>query len=138
MLLHLKRYEYKTSGAAAMLLLLTVLVGGGAASLVLGWFLLQAFVQSKFSQDTVQEFLLRASAGPVAHRAGQPENTLAGFRLCKDQGASGVEVDLMFSQDGHPVLIHDETVDRTSNGTGRVCELTLEQLKSLDVGFKAG
>ncbi len=119
--------------SASVLLLLAV--GSGALFLSLRFYLLHGF---KFPQKRVKEFLARASRGPVAHRAGQPENTLAAFRLCKAQGCSGIEVDLMFSKDGHPVLIHDETVDRTSMGTGRVHDLTLKQLKALDVGSKAG
>ena len=104
----------------------------------MSWFLFQVVIQKKFPKSRVEEFLTRASSGPVAHRGGQPENTLAAFRLCKALGASGVEVDLMFTKDGCPVLFHDDTVDRTSNGSGRVGDFTLEEIKSLDVGSKAG
>ena len=48
------------------------------------------------------------------------------------------QVDLQFTKDGHPILIHDDTVDRTSNGTGTVQNMTLEEIKRLDVGAKFG
>lgn len=72
----------------------------------------------------------------VAHRGllqDAPENTLAGFRACLDLRI-GFEVDVQRSRDGHLVCVHDSTVDRTTDGTGRVTDLTLKQLKSLDAG----
>lgn len=61
-----------------------------------------------------------------------PENTLPSFRLAMDMGADGFELDVHMSKDGELVVIHDETVDRTTNGTGLVRDLTLAQLKELD------
>ena len=61
-----------------------------------------------------------------------PENTLEAFRLAMDMGADGFELDVHLSKDGQLVVIHDETVDRTTDGTGLVRDLTLEQLKALD------
>ena len=61
-----------------------------------------------------------------------PENTLEAFRLAMEMGADGFELDVHVSKDGHLVVIHDETVDRTTNGTGLVRELTMEQMKQLD------
>jgi glycerophosphoryl diester phosphodiesterase len=72
-----------------------------------------------------------------AHRGASlyaPENTLAAFNLAIEQGANGVELDVKLSADGVPVVIHDQTVDRTTDGHGKVNELTLDQLKSLDAG----
>ena len=92
----------------------------------------------RFPKTRVDAFLEKARRGPLAHRGGLPENTLAAFRKAKSEGASGIEVDLTFSKDGQPVLLHDGTVDRTSNGTGRVKDLTLEQLRQLDFGGKFG
>ena len=80
----------------------------------------------------------KSRLGPVAHRAGKPENTLAGIRLAKKEGASGVEVDLCFTKDGVPVLLHDATVDRTSNGSGVLSQLTFSQVRKLDFGCKFG
>lgn len=73
-----------------------------------------------------------------AHRgasASHPENTLAAFRAALDVGADSVEFDVRLSRDGHPVVIHDDTVDRTTNGTGAVADLTLDQLRELDAGI---
>lgn len=73
----------------------------------------------------------------IAHRganADAPENTLAAFQLAMDQSADGIELDVMLSGDGQVVVIHDDTVDRTTNGTGRVREMSLKQLQSLDAG----
>lgn len=61
-----------------------------------------------------------------------PENTLPAFQLAMDMGADGFELDVHLSKDGELVVIHDETVDRTTDGTGLVRELTLAQLKKLD------
>ncbi len=81
-----------------------------------------------------REFVKVSRGGPVAHRAGKPENTLAGIRRAKVEGASAVEVDLAFTKDGIPVLLHDKTVDRTSNGSGKLSELTFEEVRKLDFG----
>jgi glycerophosphoryl diester phosphodiesterase len=73
----------------------------------------------------------------VAHRgasADAPENTLAAFSLAMTHGAQLVECDVHLSTDGVPVVIHDETLDRTTDGTGPVSALTLSQLKALDAG----
>ena len=67
--------------------------------------------------------------GASAHA---PENTLEAFLLSMDMGADGFELDVHLSKDGELVVIHDESVDRTTDGTGLVRELTLEQLKKLD------
>ncbi len=72
-----------------------------------------------------------------AHRGANehaPENTMAAFQLALDQHADGIELDAMLSEDGQVVVIHDDTVDRTTNGSGRVREMTLEQIRSLDAG----
>ena len=66
-----------------------------------------------------------------------PENTLAAFRLALEQGADGVELDVVLSADGVPVVIHDETLDRTTTGRGPVSRLTLAELKQLNAGYPA-
>ena len=74
-----------------------------------------------------------------AHRgasARAPENTLEAFRLAAASGARGLETDVHMTLDGHVVAIHDDTVDRTTNGTGLVREMTLAQLRSLDAGYR--
>lgn len=73
----------------------------------------------------------------IAHRgasANAPENTLAAFQLALDLGADGIELDVMLSKDHQLVVIHDDTVDRTTNGSGRVQDLTLAELQALDAG----
>lgn len=73
----------------------------------------------------------------IAHRGASkqaPENTMAAFRKALELGAGGIETDVHLSADGHLVIIHDEKVDRTSNGKGLVGEKTFEELRSLDFG----
>ncbi len=70
----------------------------------------------------------------VAHRgasADRPEHTLAAYELALQEGADGVECDVRLTSDGHLVCVHDRRVDRTSNGTGLVSEMTLAQLREL-------
>ena len=73
----------------------------------------------------------------MVHRCGgglTPENTLSGLPLTQRLGYEGVEFDVMLSGDGTPVLIHDETLERTTTGTGRVCHSSDAQLASVDAG----
>ncbi len=63
-----------------------------------------------------------------------PANTLAGVRAALKLGVDAIEIDVQASADGVPVLMHDLTVDRTTNGHGAVAELTLDQLRQLDAG----
>jgi glycerophosphoryl diester phosphodiesterase len=70
-----------------------------------------------------------------AHRgasAKAPENTLAAFRIAHEMGADGVELDVQLTADGRVVVIHDETLDRTTTGTGPVVERTLREVKAFD------
>ena len=62
-----------------------------------------------------------------------PENTMAGFKACVDRGLS-FELDVYLTRDGVPVVIHDATVDRTTNGSGEVGSMTLGEIKKLDAG----
>ena len=75
----------------------------------------------------------------IGHRgasAAAPQNTLAAFRRALEFGADGVELDVHLSLDGAVVVIHDFTVDKTTDGAGRVSQKTLAQLKALDAGVK--
>lgn len=63
-----------------------------------------------------------------------PENTLASFNLAFDLGADGVELDVSLTKDGVPVVMHDNRVDRTTDGHGAVGEMTLAEIKRLDAG----
>ncbi len=72
----------------------------------------------------------------IGHRgaaADAPENTLAAFTLALAQGADGVELDVQLCADGVPIIIHDTTVDRTCDGTGRVADLSLAELRLLTI-----
>ena len=68
--------------------------------------------------------------------AQAPENTIASFHLAVEQGADFIELDAKLSSDGEVMVIHDQTVDRTTDGTGAINQLTLAQLKALDAGSK--
>ena len=65
-----------------------------------------------------------------------PENTLLAFQKAIEAGADGIELDVQFSKDGKLVVIHDETLDRTTTGKGRVKDYTLEELRTFDASFK--
>jgi glycerophosphoryl diester phosphodiesterase len=73
----------------------------------------------------------------IAHRgaAGEaPENTLAAFRLGMEQGCDAIELDIHLSKDGEIIVCHDETIDRTTDRTGAIRELTVTELKEADAG----
>ena len=73
----------------------------------------------------------------IGHRggaAGYPENTFASFKKAVEIGADGVEFDVHLTKDKKLVVIHDERVDRTTNGSGYIKDLTLRELKNLDAG----
>lgn len=73
----------------------------------------------------------------VAHRgivSGFPENTIAAYRAAIARGFSAIEVDLRATADGRIVVMHDDDVDRTTNGHGPVSELTFDDIRSLDAG----
>ncbi|MEE1927249.1 glycerophosphodiester phosphodiesterase family protein [Streptomyces sp. TRM 70351] len=73
----------------------------------------------------------------VGHRGvmgAEPENTLRSFRRAEAEGLDVIELDLRLSADGALVVMHDALVDRTTNGTGRVSDLTLAHLRALDAG----
>ncbi|MEJ5310375.1 MAG: glycerophosphodiester phosphodiesterase family protein [Anaerolineae bacterium] len=73
----------------------------------------------------------------LGHRGAShaaPQNTLAAFRKAADVGADGIELDVHLSRDGVPVVIHNDSVDATTDGHGLVREMTLAQLKALDAG----
>ena len=65
-----------------------------------------------------------------------PENTMLAFQKAIEEGVDGIENDIQLTRDGEIVIIHDETVDRTTDGRGRVKDLTLAQIKELDAGGK--
>ena len=73
----------------------------------------------------------------IAHRGASghaPENTLSAFLLAAEMGADGIELDVHLTVDGEVVVIHNDTVDATTDGRGRVSEMALHELKALDAG----
>ncbi len=72
----------------------------------------------------------------AACKGHAPENTLAGIEAALRLGADAIEIDVHCTADGVPVLIHDETVDRTTDGTGNVHDMTLEVVRALDAGAR--
>lgn len=76
----------------------------------------------------------------IAHRGGAglaPENTLLAFRQADEAWAADmIELDVRATADGYCVVVHDPTVDRTTDGTGEVAAMTLEQLRGLDAGYR--
>jgi glycerophosphoryl diester phosphodiesterase len=75
----------------------------------------------------------------LAHRGASgraPENTVEAFRLGLESGAKGLEMDAHLTRDKEVVVIHDDTVDRTTDGTGFARDMTLEEIRSLDAGYR--
>ena len=75
----------------------------------------------------------------IAHRgakAYEPENTLQAFQKALDLNSDGIELDVHLSSDGHIIVIHDETIDRTTNGKGLVSSFSLAELKSFLIDGK--
>jgi len=73
----------------------------------------------------------------IAHRGDSlkaPENTIVAIKQAADAGADGIEFDVHVTSDGLPVVIHDATVDRTTNGSGRIAKLPYEAIRDLDAG----
>jgi glycerophosphoryl diester phosphodiesterase len=73
----------------------------------------------------------------IAHRGASsyaPENTFAAFDLAVEMGIEEIELDVQFTSDSYIIVIHDETLDRTTDSTGPVSDLTLEKIQSLDAG----
>lgn len=108
----------------------------------MAWASCPVWVDDKLSTESKMESKAESAGGiatmnDVAHRglaADAPENTLAAYRLAKKKGFSCVECDVSFTSDGVAVLLHDDTVDRTSNGTGKIKSLTFAEVRALDFG----
>ena len=73
----------------------------------------------------------------IAHRGDKsfaPENTLAAFNLAAEKGADAIEFDVKLCADGQVIVLHDQTVERTTNGSGDVAGLPLAAIRELDAG----
>jgi glycerophosphoryl diester phosphodiesterase len=85
--------------------------------------------------DILNEIYSKGYTLIFGHRGAKayaPMNTIPSFELAAQQGADGVELDVWLSKDGYPVIIHDDTVDGTTDGHGNVQEKTLAEIKTLD------
>ncbi len=96
-------------------------------------------VSTPHLQFPISNLQLPISMPPLilAHRGASayaPENTLAAFHLARELGADGIELDVQLTRDKVPVVIHDDTVARTTDGHGRVCDLTIAEIARLDAG----
>jgi glycerophosphoryl diester phosphodiesterase len=90
---------------------------------------------------TLLLLLLAAQVVVISHRGehlAHPENTLPAFQAAIEAGADFFELDVRTTTDGKLVLMHDSTVDRTTNGTGLVRKMTFDQIRELDAGAKFG
>lgn len=86
---------------------------------------------------SIQEAMASGETLVIAHRgamASAPMNTMAAFELALEQGADGIELDVQRSSDGHAVILHDFSVDATTDGSGAVAEKSLSELQELDAG----
>lgn len=73
----------------------------------------------------------------IAHRGSSgeaPENTMAAFKLAIEERADAIELDVHLSKDQHIIVCHDDSVNRTTNGTGSIGDMTVDELKRLDAG----
>ncbi len=111
------------------------LIGAG-----LGGALGVALVRRRAARAVGRHPVLAGAPLLIAHRGGSglaPENTLPAFRRAVDAWAADmIELDVRATADGHCVVLHDPTVDRTTDGSGAVAEMTLEELRRLDAGYR--
>ncbi|XP_072037751.1 uncharacterized protein [Amphiura filiformis] len=97
--------------------------------------------KSQLSKNRLETFLGPVREGLIAHRGAaleSPENTLLALREAKKNGASSVEFDLEMTSDGVAVLLHDDTVDRTTDGMGEIKNMTFEEVRKLNAAANFG
>jgi glycerophosphoryl diester phosphodiesterase len=101
------------------------------------WALTSLLVLSTSSAAFAQDSAQAPRILTIAHRGASalaPENTIAAFRKAIELHANAVECDIHQTKDGHLVLLHDDRVNRTTNGSGSVAKLSLEEIRALDAG----
>ena len=89
----------------------------------------------------MNQFIRKGTMVVAGHRGAAalyPENTKIGFQAAIDMGCDMIETDVHLTRNGHIVIMHDESVDRTSNGTGLIADMTLAELRKLDICCKCG
>lgn len=112
-------------------------IKGSARLIILILFIVLLYYGSYFLLQGPRPAQPQVIAHRGAHRgqsADIPENTLAALQKAAELGADRLEMDVQMTRDGVLVVIHDETVDRTTDGSGRVAELTLAEIRTLDAG----
>jgi glycerophosphoryl diester phosphodiesterase len=96
---------------------------------------------TKPEQETFEQIVMRTGGFPVnaVHRGGGgdfgPENTMHSFRKCLQYGARLLEIDLRLTQDGQLCIMHDSSVERTTNGAGPIHRFTLAEMQALDAAY---
>jgi len=103
------------------------------AFIVISIFVFQKINEHKYTKAINQSNHIKN----IAHRGASayaPEHTIAAYQLGQQMNGDYIEIDLQMTKDGHLVAMHDETVNRTTNGTGLVKEHTLEEIKQLNAG----
>ena len=95
------------------------------------WHAFSHSLRDVVNEQIVSPFVIQGHRG---FSSDYPENTILAFRKAIEAGANRIETDLWISSDGIPILLHDRSVDRTTDGTGNADTLTLEQIQSLDAG----
>ncbi|MDO5565363.1 MAG: glycerophosphodiester phosphodiesterase family protein, partial [Planctomycetia bacterium] len=98
-------------------------------------------VSESDKKASAAEAIVLPSRGVCAHRGETvvfPENTVSAFREAARLGAHQIEFDVCVTKDGKLVVMHDLSVDRTTNGTGRIADLTFDEIRRLDAGIKKG
>lgn len=125
--------RFKKALAAAMVTLAALSMAGDAASDPIDT------VVTSLQPDTSGHWVRTTEQGPltIAHRGDSvnyPENTMVGFRAAIAAGAEVIENDVYVSSDGVPVVMHDPTVDRTTDGTGPITSMTSAEIARLDAG----
>ena len=94
----------------------------------------KALIAERVASEAAPAHLLVKAVAHRGYSAGAPENTLPAFRMAKQKGFDYAECDVSFTSDGVAVLLHDNTIDRTSNGSGSISALSYAEVKALDFG----
>ena len=134
-LLECKRYDAVVDGRYILLCSFRTYNGSVAISVPYRWD--GKLFNTISTTDTGSNITRNYNVKAVNHRgysSEAPENTLSAYRLSKLKGFDYAECDVAFTSDNVAVLLHDGTVDRTSDGTGNIGDLTLEEVKALDFG----
>lgn len=105
--------------------------------LFFGLALFEPYIHQNIFASTKIDKIKKKDFEVIAHKGASgyaPENTLAAFQLALDMGVDMIEVDVRHTKDEEIIVFHDQTLDRTTNGTGDVHDYTLEEIKEFDAG----